>query len=341
MIQENIRFIRKSLTWKRFWNAVKAYSGYFLSKLLKKPFAWGYPPILMIEPTNICNLHCPMCPSGNGTLKREKGYMEFSLFQKIIDEIAPYSLMVILWNQGEPFLNKDFVKMVKYASDAKLFTLVSTNANTDLNGQQIVNSGLDSLIVSADGTTQEVYNKYRRNGKLEKVIENVKNIVAVKKKLKSRSPLIRWQFIVMKHNEHQIEAMKKLGSSLEVDNLELKSAQVYSKEDIQNFLPQNPKYRRYKVSGEAFELKYGIKNRCRRIWTQPVINWNGEAAVCCFDKDIDFKIGNVNEKSVLQVWQSKAYQNFRSKILKNRAAIAMCRNCGEGVKLKIKEKKVK
>jgi radical SAM protein with 4Fe4S-binding SPASM domain len=341
MIQQNIRFIRKALTWKRFWNAVKAYSGYFLSNLLKKPITWGYPPIVMIEPTDICNLRCPMCPSGNGSLKREKGFMELPLFQKIIDEIAPYSLMVILWNQGEPFLNRDFVKMVNYASEAKLFTLVSTNANTNLEAEQIVNSGLDSLIVSADGTTQEVYNKYRRNGNLEKVIENVKNIVAAKKKLQSKSPIIRWQFIVMKHNEHQIEAMKKLGTSLEVDNLELKSAQVYSKEDIQNFLPRNPKYRRYKITGEDFELKYGIKNRCRRIWTQPVINWNGEAAVCCFDKDIDYKIGNMQHKSVKEIWQGEAYQRFRCQILKNRATIDMCRNCGEGVKLKLKEKKVK
>ncbi|MDY6915086.1 MAG: radical SAM/SPASM domain-containing protein [Candidatus Cloacimonadota bacterium] len=308
---------------------------------MKKPIIWGYPPIVMIEPTNICNLRCPMCPSGNGSLKREKGYMDFSLFKKIIDEIKSHSLMIILWNQGEPFLNNDFLQMVKYASDAKLFTLVSTNANTNLDAENIVKSGLDSLIVSADGTTQEIYNKYRRNGNLEKVIDNVKKIVAAKNKLKSKHPLIRWQFIVMKHNEHQIEDMKKLGSSLGVDNLELKSAQVYSKEDINNFLPKNPKYRRYKIIGDDFEMKFGIKNRCRRIWTQPVVNWNGEAAVCCFDKDIDVKIGNIKSTSIKQMWQGKNYQNFRQKILLNRSSIPMCRNCGQGVKLKLKEKQVK
>ena len=165
MLNENIRFLKKSFRFRRLFNAILVYLSYFLSLLFKKAIYWGSPPVVMIEPTNICNLKCPLCPSGNGTLKRTKGYMNFNVFKKIIDEIQATAFMVVLWNQGEPYLNKDFSKMVKYASDRGLFTLVSTNGNIAFNAEEVVNSGLDSMIISLDGTTQETYNKYRVNAK--------------------------------------------------------------------------------------------------------------------------------------------------------------------------------
>ncbi|MCK4695932.1 MAG: radical SAM protein, partial [Candidatus Cloacimonetes bacterium] len=177
MLLENIHFLRKSLKFKRFFNAIKVYTSYFLSIILKKSIFWGFPPVVMIEPTNICNLKCPLCPSGNDTLKRPKGYMDILTFEKIIDEIKDRSFMVVLWNQGESFLNKDFLKMIKYASERGLFTLVSTNANIEIKAEEIIHSGLDSIIVSLDGATQEIYNKYRINGDLSKVLKNVDNLV--------------------------------------------------------------------------------------------------------------------------------------------------------------------
>ena len=307
---------------------------------MKKSIFWGFPPVVMIEPTNICNLKCPLCPSGNDTLKRSKGYMNILTFEKIIDEIKDRSFMVVLWNQGESFLNKDFLKMIKYASERGLFTLVSTNANIELNAEEIIHSGLDSIIVSLDGATQEIYNKYRINGDLSKVIKNVDNLVETKKRLKSSKPIIRWQFLVMKHNEHEIDDIKKLADKHGVNNLELKTVQIYSKEDVYNFLPINPRYRRYKIQGDDFELKFGIKNRCRRIWTNAVVNWDGEVAICCFDKDVKFKIGNIKETSLSKIWKNESIQKIRNLILTNRKEIPICRNCGESVKLKIQEKKI-
>ncbi len=340
MLNEKIRFLKKSFRFRRLFNAVQVYLSYYISLLTKKAIYWGSPPVVMIEPTNLCNLQCPLCPSGNGTLNRTKGYMGFDVFKKIIDDIEKTAFIVVLWNQGEPYLNKDFSNMVKYASDRELFTLVSTNGNIDYNAEEVVNSGLDSMIVSLDGTTQETYNKYRVNGKLDKVIEGVKKIVAAKKKLNRINPLLRWQFLVMKHNEHEIEKIKQLSKELEVDNLELKSVQIYSKEDIEKYLPINPKYRRYKVSGNNFELKFGIKNRCRRIWTNAVVNWDGEVAICCFDKDGDFKVGNVMDSNLNQLWKNKNIMKIRDQILKDRKQIPICRNCLEGVKIRIEETKV-
>jgi len=309
-----------------------------MSIIFRKVFVWGYPPILMIEPTNICNLKCPLCPSGTDQLKRPKGYMNLDTFKTIIKEVSPYSFMLIMWNQGEPFLNPDFIEMCQIAKAHNMLLLVSTNANRMPDAKEILKAGIDRLIISADGASQETYNLYRKNGDLSKVIENVKAIVAEKKVRGSRLPRIIWQFIVMKHNEHEEKKIKELALDLEVDQLQLKTVQIYAKEDIYNFLPDNPKYRRYKIKGDNFELKYGIKNRCRRIWTQPVVNWDGEMAVCCFDKDNDFKIGNIQNHSFKHLWKSKPFNAMRKRILTDRKQIEMCRNCGEGVSLKIKNK---
>ncbi len=326
----------KYITLKRLLNLFKSYFAYFLSLIFRKAIVCGYPPIVMIEPTNICNLKCPLCPSGLDQLKRTKGYMSLETYKKLIDEIAPHVIMLIMWNQGEPFLNKDFIKMCQYAKEKNLYLLVSTNANILPSSDDIVRSGIDRLIISADGASQETYNQYRINGQLSKVVENVKELVQSKKQFNTNLPQIIWQFIVMKHNEHEIASIKQLTTEIGVDQLQLKTVQIYAKEDVFNFLPQNPKYRRYKITGQNFELKYGIKNRCRRIWTQPVINWDGEMAICCFDKDNQFKIGNIKDKSFIDLWKNKAFNQMRNSILKNRSQYEICRNCGEGISLKIK-----
>ena len=262
--------------------------------------------------------------------------MDYELFCRIIDEVETTAFMVVLWNQGESYLNKDFSRMIRYASDKRLFTLVSTNGNIALEPSEVIDSGLDSMIVSLDGATQETYNKYRVNGILQDVLDNVKALVQAKKMVHSDSPLIRWQFLVMKHNEHEIPQIKQLAAEIGVDNLELKSVQIYSKEDIQKFMPTNPKYRRYKIKGNDFSLKVGVPDRCRRIWTNAVINWDGEAAICCFDKDVDFPLGNVKTESINKIWKSKRIQKIRNRILTDRSSIKICRNCGESVKLRIK-----
>jgi radical SAM protein with 4Fe4S-binding SPASM domain len=263
--------------------------------------------------------------------------MTFDLFKKIVDDIHKYSFMLLLWNQGEPFLNSDYCKMIEYANSKGMFLMSSSNVNISTNHEEIISSGLDIMLVSLDGTTQEVYNKYRANGDLSLVLENIRSLVLAKKKLKKSYPLIVTQFLVMKHNEHQIEEFKKLSNDIGADEFVFKTVQIYSKDDIKEFLPSNPKFRRYKISGDDFELKFGLKNRCHRIWFQPVINWDGEIAVCCFFKDNEYKIGNIQEKTFFELWKSDRFMTFMQNILQKRSDYEICRNCGEGVSLQIKK----
>src|SRR5450432_1852526 len=155
------------------------------------------------------------------------------------------NLYLIFYFQGEPYLNRDFLEMVKYASSKRLYTATSTNAHylTDTVARKTVESGLDRLIISIDGTTQEVYQQYRVGGNINKVIEGARNIVKWKKELKSKTPFVFFQFLVVKPNEHQIEDIKKLAAEVGVNEVRFKTAQVYDyKTDPNNLITTIDKF---------------------------------------------------------------------------------------------------
>jgi len=319
----------------RLRNALGSYLDYRLSLLSKRPVLHHFPPALMIEPTNICNLHCPLCPSGNGTLQRPKGMMPLAVFEKIIGQIQAKIGMLILWNQGEPFLNPDFYAMIELAAKQKFYTMTSTNASLPLDLERIVRSGLGKIIISMDGISAATYNSYRVNGNFELVLANLQELVKLKRRMRSKTPVIDWQFIVLSHNEHEIDDVKHLAKSIGVDKLEFKTAQIYTQADMQ-FLPRNHKFSRYQTSQQGFQLKTELLNRCRRLWTQPVINWDGEMSICCYDKDLSLPIGNIADYSFSDLWFSLKMMSLRAHILTNRAQYDICRNCGEGIIQKLK-----
>src|ERR1051326_6171883 len=178
------------MTSSRAVNAFKIFSSYYYSKILKQPTHWGKPISVSIEPTTSCNLRCPECPSGLRSFTRATGMLEEIFFRKMIDDLSQQLLYLIFYFQGEPYLNPDFLEMVRYASQKKIYTATSTNAHylDDKNSRTTIESGLDRLIISIDGTTQEVYKQYRIGGNLEKVIQGAKNIVKWKKELNSTKP---------------------------------------------------------------------------------------------------------------------------------------------------------
>src|ERR1700750_1732078 len=191
------------LTPRRVFNGMKVLSSYYVRKWTKRPIQGGYPVSISFEPTTSCNLRGPECPSGLRAFTRPTGMLKKDFFTETIDQISKDLLYLVFYFQGEPYLNPDFLNMVKYASSKKIYTATSTNAHylTDENAKLTIESGLDRLIISIDGTTQDVYQQYRVGGKLEKVIAGARNMVKWKKELKSRTPFIIFQFLVVKPNE--------------------------------------------------------------------------------------------------------------------------------------------
>ncbi len=329
--------LASKLTPRRAWNATKVLASYYYSKWTKRSTQWGFPISISFEPTTSCNLRCPECPSGLRAFTRPTGMLRNDFFRETIDQLYKELFYLVFYFQGEPYLNPSFLEMVKYASSKKIYTATSTNAHylTDENAKLTIESGLDRLIISIDGTTQDVYQQYRVGGKLDKVIAGARNMVKWKKELKSRTPFIIFQFLVVKPNEHQVEDVKKLAKEIGVDDVWLKTAQVYDYENDPNqLIPTIDKYSRYRknAAGE-FEFKNALSNHCWRLWHSPVITWDGLVVPCCFDKDAQHQLGDLKGKPFREIWQNGKYTEFRKKIMESRKNIDICANCSEGTKV--------
>jgi radical SAM protein with 4Fe4S-binding SPASM domain len=331
---DSINFLKK-VTFRRAWNAMKVLASFYTSRMLKRPVQWGLPMSISFEPTTSCNLRCPECPSGLREFTRPRGMLQKDFFKQTIDDIYKDILYLIFYFQGEPYLNKNFLEMVKYASSKGIYTATSTNAHylTDEMARKTIESGLDRLIISIDGTTQEVYQQYRRGGQLNKVIEGAKNVVKWKKELKSKTPFIFFQFLVVKPNEHQIEEIKKLGAEIGVDEVRFKTAQVYDyANDPNNLIPENEKFSRYKKNKQGGHIaKNKLANHCWKLWQANVITWDGMVVPCCFDKDAAHRLGNLKDQSFREIWQNDKYRQFRKELMSSRKNIDICANCSEGV----------
>ncbi len=323
------------LTPRRIWNGLKVYSSYHISRFTKKPVQWGYPVSVSFEPTTSCNLRCPECPSGLRAFSRPTGMLDKSFFKETIDDIHKDLLYLIFYFQGEPYLNPGFLDMVKYASEKGIYTATSTNAHylTDTNARKTIESGLDRLIISIDGTTQDVYQQYRVGGNLSKVLEGARNVVKWKKELKSKTPFIFFQFLVVKPNDHQVEDIKRLAKEVGVDEVRFKSAQVYDFENDPNqLIPSLNKYSRYKKNADGKQVaKNKLANHCWKLWHANVITFDGLVVPCCFDKDAMHRLGNLKNESFKEIWNNSNYKQFRRELMSSRKNIDICANCSEGV----------
>ncbi len=334
-ITDGLNFFSK-LSVGRMWNGIKVVSSFYVSKLTKKPVQWGFPISVTVEPTTSCNLRCPECPSGKREFTRPTGMLKNDFFQNTIDELAKKVAYLIFYFQGEPYLNPKFLDMVNYASKKGIYTATSTNAHylNDANAKKTIESGLDRLIISIDGTTQETYEQYRIGGDLKKVLEGAENIIRWKKELKSKTPHVIFQFLVVKPNEHQLEEVKLLAKKMGVDEVRFKTAQIYDHENGSPLLPTIDKYARYKKQEDG---TYGIKNQmmnhCWRLWHSTVITWDGLVVPCCFDKDATHQLGDLKKTSFAALWKSAEYTNFRAAVLRSRSEIDICKNCTEGTQV--------
>ncbi len=328
--------IIKTISLRRLTNFLLLKSSFFISRIVKKPIHWGTPIAISIEPTTACNLKCPECPSGLRQFTRPTGNLKPDVNQKILDELGRNLQYINYYFQGEPFINPRFLDFVKAARAKNIYVITSTNAHfiDSETAQKVVKSGLSELIISIDGTTQETYENYRIEGKLAKVLEGVEQIVQTKKQLNSTQPIVSLQFLVTRQNEHQIPEIQKMKTDLGADNLYLKTVQVYDYENGNSLLPTNEKYSRYKKDKFGkYRLKNKMSNHCWRMWSTCVFTWDGRLVPCCFDKDAQHQMGELNKQQFKTIWKSDIYADFRQKILKDRASIDICSNCSEGSKI--------
>lgn len=332
---DKIRQLR-AMTFGKLMNGFLLWFSFHWSAMLKKPILLGKPYSISVEPTTACNLRCPECPSGLRQFSRNTGNLQLGLFKKIIDDMSSHLSWLTFYFQGEPFIHPDIFQLINMASKKRIYTSTSSNAHffDDNNAKKVVESGLDRLIISIDGTSQDTYEQYRKEGSLEKVIEGTKNVIKWKRQLNSRTPFVVFQFLVVGPNEHQIGEIEKLSQQLGVDELKLKSAQVYDYKNGNELIPNNEEYSRYKKNKDGtFSIKANLSNKCWRMWQSSVITWDGLVVPCCFDKDAKHQMGDLKEESFQNVWANEKYQSFRKTLLRSRQEIDICKNCCEGSKV--------
>lgn len=311
-----------------------------LSRLfLKNGILPPFPYWVIIEPSNICNLNCPLCCINCEEYKQPRRMMSFAEFKGIIDEVRNFAIKVDLYNNGEPFLNPDVLKMITYAVQAHMEVHVNTNGHFFESRAfvvELIKTGLTKLVFSIDGKDQETYAKYRIGGNLEKVIDGLKLIAETKRELKSKIPEIELQFLLLKHNVHQREEMRRLAQESGADIYSEKTINLISvhsiddprsQELLKTFLPMDLSLTRFELKNGKLDYKGEILNCCPLLNHSVLICSDGSVSPCACDTFSQHIMGNVFHTPLKEIWRGSRYQALRKGVKNNRKAIPVCNFC--------------
>jgi len=287
-----------------------------------------------IEICRFCNLKCPSCPVGRRKIKNES-MMSLEDFKSIIDKIKISVNELSLFNYGEPLLNPELVNMIKYAKKGGIKIInIHTNGlllNKRL-AQKLVKSGIDFVNFSVDGASNETYQKYRVGGDLNVVVKNVSYFLKIRKKFKLKKPFVSMQFIVMKHNQHEIKEFTKIWKKFGADEINIKTfnAHMSGYEDRKanlKYLPEKSNYTRYKTS-DAKEISEIYKAKhCVWAWENLVVNSNGDISLCGHDFNAKFHLSNILKDN--NWWNNDNRRKLQDKIRSNKNNL--CKHCNVGM----------
>ncbi len=284
----------------------------------KETYNFTLPSGIEIEPTNLCDLKCPLCPSGNGKIdewRLPRGMMNLRQFKDIIDQVKNFVKYIVLWGLGEPTLVPDLDLMIDYAAGNKISVITSIHGNHDKKlNRKLMEAEPYKIIFAIDGLSQETYGIYRQGGNFEKALSNLKDCVNIKKETGQKYPLIYWQFIVMKHNEKEISDLKKMAEKIGVDGLMLKK---YASTREDKFRPENPEYIRH----EPEEEKY----KCKFLFDRPMIFFNGDVSACSHDFRMKHIMGNIFKEPFADIWNNDRFRKFRHSYFDN--SLFECQGC--------------
>ncbi len=323
------RFVR-AFYGKPLLNYLNIVFRYCLSRLTGRVFVAGFPFAFSAEASAKCNLECPECLVGSGKTKRDKLFMDNYIFEKILEEASRKSFYINLYFQGEPFLNRQLFEFISKAKEKKFYTVVSTNGHflENNNSEKLILSGLDKLVVSIDGISEETYRHYRKNGQFNRVITGIRELTRQKEKMKAKHPFIILQFLVHRKNEHELKHLVSFAKQLDFDSVQTKTMQFASSEAIESLSPTQKKYRRYKkCSNGKWHVKKKQSGACFRLWSQVVITSDGNVVPCCYDKKPDHIAGNIKEKSIGNIWINENLNGLRKNLLDKKTLPEICNNC--------------
>ena len=297
--------------------------------LIEFPALNALPCELMIEPTSVCNLRCPLC--SNKSLKRKHGGMSLENFKTVLDKAGPQVKKIVIGLTGEPLLNKEVWKMIKEARSRGIFVEMPSNLvlldNYDM--KEVIGADLNKLIVSMDGASEKTYKKYRVRGDFKRLVKNVKELCKAKEKAGAKNPEVVIQFLVMKHNKHEINSIEKLAREMHADVLSLKNTMLWtsltkSKREklAEKWLPEEEQYR---ILDKELKEVRGSPKVCPAVFDYCSVLWNGDLCLCCNDFEGEYLVGNILKQDFAEIFRSKKYNALRKAALEK--TLPLCREC--------------
>jgi len=323
---DKVDFTYTHLSWKRLWNWFVAE----LSYVIGTDRAWAYPTHLQFEPSNQCNLRCPLCHVVTDT--KERGVLKLDDFKKIIDEIGDYLLFLHFWGWGEPFLNNEFFSMVKYARKKGIQIISSTNGHFFRNEEDIdrlIDSGLDVLIVALDGLDRETYEQYRELGDFDTVVDGLRMLLERRRQRGASLPRVNLRMLVTRENEEQVPQMREFAEEIGADMFTLKTLCSFDNQSKwETLVPSEPEYRRFEYDSSGEPIR--VKNTCKKPWNHPVIYRDGTVVPCDYYTGQEFSLGNAfsnDGEGFKRVWFGKDFRKLRRRFRKGHRSGLRCKEC--------------
>jgi radical SAM protein with 4Fe4S-binding SPASM domain len=315
----------ENLPFKKRMNLIKV----GIDKLLRSNRAHGLPPIIHIETTNICNLKCPLCPTGSNSLNRPKGVMSMQTFMRVLDELQDALISVYLFCFGEPFINKHMPQMIEECTARNILTLTSTNGHfvqTLDEALRVVDAGLTSMIIAIDGSTQEIYSSYRKGGDLERVKRCTALIEEAKARRGSKFPYTAVRCVVTHENVDDLPDLERLACDLGVNMFTYKSLGcLVNSESFKDYEPKVKNMRRFEYAVDTG--KKGRFSKCLFPFRQPIVFWDGTVVGCEYDHDLEMSFGKVGEQSFADLWNSPNALKLRRSIKRIHERAVFCSRC--------------
>jgi radical SAM protein with 4Fe4S-binding SPASM domain len=313
------------LSWKRRWNLLRV----GLDTARGATRLRGLPPIIQVEPTNACNLRCPLCPTGSDTLVRSRANLPLETFVGMLDEIGDTLVAVYLFCFGEPLIHRDFVHMVEACESRGILTMTTTNGHyirTEEEALALVDAGLRMIIFAIDGSTQEVYGAYRRGGDLEKAKRGARLLAEARAKRGTKHPYLALRTVVHRENEADLPNLERMARDLGMDMFTYKSLGCLShSEEYESFAPEGEAHRRFEYEGDVRVRRETF--RCIFPFRQPIVFADGTLVGCEYDHEASFAYGRIGEQPFRAMWNGENAVSLRKRIRGEEQRAAFCEGC--------------
>lgn len=287
------------------------------------------PVHISIEPTNVCNARCPVCETGKGDMSRSSGFLDEGLYKAFIDDAAPTTAVLLFYFMGEPFLHRSSYEMIRYARNKGIYVETCTNGDF-VNPEGVLFSDVNRISFQLGGMDQETHNRYRVRSQLDRAVRNLEELLTLRKANPESNVEVEVGFIVMRHNEHQVDDFLKWAKGIGVDRASVIDPAVRNMLEAHAYLPHDRRYWFYDedaFSQGILKPKKIPENECIWVWNSMQLNWDGTAVPCCRDPNMSFPLGNVFEKGVKAVFSGQEATDFRRQLLRDQGGISICNLC--------------